>query len=234
MKKLQWIFALFSALALGVTSIEDSFGQVIVSYASPITIQQGAKGKLDVSIRSASRDADLLSVYSLDFLITPTSGTNLAFSNPQEHSHYSSPDYVFAGTGFYATSSSFVNPQRLVAGDGAFVLDSNGNPLLDPGGMEIPDLVLLSSEFDRLIVSLDFDATGVSPGEYRISLLNEGNTMFLDDSFLDELPIASASFSNFGIVTVTAVPEPGSILLASLGGLALIGYRKRRTSLRRA
>lgn len=108
------------------------------------------------------------------------------------------------------------------ASDGAdrIVNAFNGNVLLEATPQSL------------LYLTLDV-AESITPGIYRISLVNTVLDAAADPDG-KELTISSASYQTFGTITVTAVPEPGSMAVLGLGmgGLYVGGrWRRRRKKL---
>lgn len=72
-------------------------------------------------------------------------------------------------------------------------------------------------------------AAGTSPGPVPVSIVT-GGTMLFDNAtpIPNTIPYTPVN----GTITVTAVPEPSSLVLCGLGAVALAGYARRRRSAR--
>jgi hypothetical protein len=205
-------------LTLFATAIiaNKSSAEIVVTFQPEVTIVQGDTGQLDVFIRSNQAQSDLLSIYSAKFQITPLIGNGLAFLEPPLDSQYDSSDYIFAGTTFDGLSSTvrstFSAANTIVAGDG-----TTG----PTGFVEVPT-------DDRLLITLDFDTSQATIGsQFQISMVDDADTDFLDDGFTS-LPVAAASFSNFGTVTISAIPEPSCFAALGFVAAGMTLVRRRR------
>lgn len=79
---------------------------------------------------------------------------------------------------------------------------------------------------DGLFATVTFDTTGVLPGDYP--LLLTGVAGAFDTTFFDGVSPVSATIPN-GVLSVTAIPEPGSFgLLAIVGLVGVSANRQRR------
>ncbi|MCD0461025.1 PEP-CTERM sorting domain-containing protein [Roseiconus lacunae] len=207
---------LFAALVgIGLTTTHCS-AELVITFGPQESITAGGNGKLDVFIRSDAAQSDYLSLFSAKFQIDTVTGGGLEFSTSPTDPHFQSPNYIFAGTTFDGLSSTVVNPQTIVAGDGTIA----------PTGY-----VIVPTD-NRLLTTLEFDASQVAVGsQFQISLINDADTMFLDDGMLSTLPVAATSFSSSRLLSVTAVPEPSSaaVLGAVVAGMSLLRYRRRNT-----
>ena len=180
----------------------------------------GGTGFVDVLISSS--DTNDLGNFSAKFQITPTSGSGiLAFQSSfnstdalrQSNSERTDDNYVFAGTlgtGFVSHASG--NGQTLTQID-----RSTQNVTLGNATKLLARLELIH------ILPTGTDIGGI----YEISLVNDASTQFRQFDNMT-VPVEARSFAstNFGTITVNAVPEPSSglLLLVALG----IGMRRRR------
>ncbi len=191
---------------------KPSDAAIIVSYGAPTNIVEGQSGTVDVFIRSTEADTDFLAAFSAEFRIETVVGSVLAFSNPQSESHIADPNYVFGSDTFGASSGLVNSPLVYIGGDGTF----SGNPVVLP-------------TTNALLFRLDLDASQATAGaQFRISLVNDATTSFLDDAFEATSTVNSSSFTNFATVNITAVPEPGTLAVMFSVGL-YGGYRRLRT-----
>lgn len=186
---------------------------ILISYAGN-SITPGGTGTLDVLISSDAADAmpDLLDSFSAHFQISPVGGAvsnGLQFATVQAESQLGNPAYIFNGDSLSenfggplgSVSTVVNNNDTYIGGDGTF------------SGIGIP-LSISSGTF--LLFRLNLDATLANLGDqFTVSLINDGDTGFLDPGFSNLL----LSASSFDANTITAVPEPSSgilLLLASL------------------
>jgi len=184
---------------------------LIVSYGPQLNLVQGQTGTLDVLIRS-SDGSDDLSLFSAKFMIAPVAGTGLEFLDPPNDSQYLDPNYIFAGTNIDGLPSVVGPADTIVTSDGT----------VGPDGF-----VTVPTE-NRLLVTLDISAMNASANsQFQISLIDDDVTDFLDDGF-NPLSIDSESFTNVGVVNVSAVPEPSSVAALGLGAMGIVGARYRR------
>jgi len=186
------------------------------------TLTSGSLGFVDVFIRSDG--TDLLNLASYVFQIQKISGDGAlqfqassgAPSPSQSNSEQSLNNYVF----FPVASSANYGVNRL-------------DPDLTraAGGDFITPNVMLNGT-DRLLVRLELQHITPTPlfsfSEFRVFFANDLANEF-ENSF-NRVGINAASFSNFGTITVapTAVPEPSSMLLMSLGLVGTAAWRRRR------
>ncbi|QEF99254.1 hypothetical protein Mal15_33160 [Stieleria maiorica] len=190
----------------------DSAAEIVIAFEPQVAINQGETGQLDVFIRSTAAQTDFLGIYSAKFRITPIAGGGLSFLDPPRDAHYGDSNYIFAGTTHDGLSSTVTAPNTIVAGDGT----------MGPAGV-----VEVTAE-NRLLVTLDFDTSQAAVGsQFQISMVDDADTDFLDDGFAS-LPIAAESFSNFGTVTITAIPEPSGFAALGFAVSGMTLFRRRR------
>lgn len=200
-------------------------------------ITAGGTGFVDVLISSSasSSSPDNVDFASYDFLIETVGGPSsaLEFVLPPDLSEDTDPNYLFLGDSFGIDYDNFNSTTaRYIGSDGT--ASSTG-------------VDLDSSSGDRLLVRLDLQhvlgpgqSAAMAAGEqFRITLQNSIDTYF-DDSNFDPVAIDSDSFNSAGVggglITVSAstaaVPEPSSLVVLALGGVALASRRRWRLRFR--
>jgi len=200
-----------------------------------ITIQGGSIAPngtaiFDVFIRSSTTGIDSFAFANYEFAITAVNPTNNTSGKLQFASNQPNPsdkaNYVF-------TNLLPGNPAVMRQGSGPEYLSASGGDFTDPV-LNLPLDVLNS---DKLLTRLQLEHSTPTPGSaigtYRISLVNNSaNTFFLLEDGFTRLAIDALSYSeaNSGLITITAVPEPSTVMLLSLAGAVGIGtWRIRRT-----
>lgn len=196
-------------------------GAIIVSFGGPGTVAAGGGiGSIDVFV-SSTTGADNLDAFSAEFLLTPVGGApigGLQFGTQLE-AQLVDGTYVHAGNsaGSPIGMVSGANNETYIGGD------STANFL----GTALP-----LHPLNRLLFRLDLTTTTALAGDqYTISLVNDLNTFFLDETFAG-LTIDPQSFTNSGTINISlaAVPEPSSvILLTTIFGGCIWRSRRRKT-----
>jgi len=176
------------------------------------TVAVNGSGFVNVWIESTDPSGEDLFSYSLEFQITASpsnTGLNdLQFSDPQSGDFLTDSDYVFAGVSESAgppISAPSVVGTTLFAGD---------NVNTTPGSN------VLVTQTKKLLIRLELSAQllALEPGDsYSVTLLNTGFTGFTRfvDVTTGPAPVSFRSVS--GLVTITAVPEPATMLLVVMG-----------------
>ncbi len=199
-----------------------SMAGIVVTLGST-TIAQGGTGTIEVRISGSSNVPDLLDNFDTTFQLIPVgNGNAISFVNPQSDSQLSDPSYVFAGVSQNVVQG---NPMGAVGPSNTFI----GGDFSDDGlGNSNP--VGVSNANDFLLYRFDIDAGNAVAGDQFLLQLTSGS--FLDDTF-NPFPF---SVQGSGQISISAVPEPSTWALSSLGCLAA-GYwqwrRRARTSSRR-
>lgn len=167
-----------------------------------------------VSVSIHSNSADSAALFNAELLITPIGSTLgvLRFVPIQIADETADSDYIFASdSGGYAAT-----PQNSPAFDSIVAGDFSGS-IQDVTIGAAPRL-LLRLEVEYLL-PLNVDPASVVGEQFQISLVDAGNTFFLDSSYVTGPSIDPSSFSlgAAGLVTVQAntqsVPEPTSLVL---------------------
>lgn len=225
MKKLPLAFGSLLLLCLFPFASVGNAALIISYQGSSITA--GGFGFVDVWIDSnaALATPDNLDLFSGHFLIEPIGAATpggLRFVDPQTDSQLASVDYVLDGDSFgqagfvpLGTVSTFNNPNDTYIG---------GDSTLSFLGVDLD-----ASLGSFLLFRLDLDATQAVVGDqYTISLINGPFTDFFDSGF-GPVSLDAVSFASH---TITAVPEPGSLGILAVSGLAGIWLRSRKQSRR--
>lgn len=185
---------------------------------SAATYNAGDTGFLDVMIYSDAADA----LDSFLFGLNITGGAGAVFSAVQTEAFLTDPNYVFFNR------SANVNqalPATSVGGGGSTI--SVADVSYDTGSLPLPGdplpIVLPGIGAPLLLARVEFDA--VSAGVYNVAI--DGGSTFSDVGFNN---FAFTSTGGSFTVNAAAVPEPASIMLACVTGLAAgaVRYRRRR------
>lgn len=185
---------------------------------SAVTYNAGDTGFLDVMIYSDAADA----LDSFLFGLNITGGAGAVFSAVQTEAFLTDPNYVFFNR------SANVNqalPATSVGGGGSTI--SVADVSYDTGSLPLPGdplpIVLPGIGAPLLLARVEFDA--VSAGVYNVAI--DGGSTFSDVGFNN---FAFTSTGGSFTVNAAAVPEPASIMLACVTGLAAgaVRYRRRR------
>jgi len=204
---IKFTFLLLASLSWAFSSPVFADFSISISPSSP-SLVEGSSGFVDVLLSSNSSDA--LDGFSANFSLS--GGSGLEFAGTQAESHLTNLNFVFfnrSNSALNSLSSTVVNsPSSMVVGDVSD--DGMGGPHpFTVGGV--------GSE--SLLARLNLNA--LTAGNYTLSLLNTSS--FSDVGFT---PFA---FNTPSLnLTVTAVPEPGSIAGALMLGLGYLGRRRSR------
>ncbi len=223
MTNLRKLFIPFS-FCCGVLWSSNGADAAIIVNVQDKTITAGSTSNfVDVFIRS-SDGTDTLDFANYDFAISLVSGSStLQFSGTQNALQTGLPNYVFAGDAGPVTEVTLNNSQYAA---NAGTISFNGVSLTTS-----PNTALLARlEIDSVLGLLT--PAQANGNQFRISLVNSGNTLFLDENGAT-LGIDPSSFSlaNSGLITIqssAAVPEPSTfaVIAMTLGGLGVLRRRK--------
>lgn len=205
------------AVIASLFTASNAFATLVLSFSpsTPNPLVAGGTGTLDVFVRTDS-GTQLLDGFQLQLRLTPTGGApagGLVFTDPQLDSQLGLGNYVFAGNSLVAQSPGQSVGTVLPGGQVYNGLDGTNN--------FIPATVTTSG---LLVYRLNLSA--VTEGNYDLTVDTAQSSFFTDQTDPLSTPIL---FTSTPItLTVTAVPEPSSIALLSLGLIAAAAKRRRR------
>jgi hypothetical protein len=221
---------LFFLLSLGtmiLCSGESRVSADVIVEFLDAEIVAGGRGYVDLLISSNSSDTLFLASFKLQ--ITPVSSvvSQLYFrdsfieadpTNPlyQMNSEQADAEYVFAAsvpdTTNFTAIRDLTDPTIFIGSD----TTSTG-------------VSATLSGTKKLLARVELESVTLHPeaaiGEsFLISLVNDGATYFCDDQ-MNDLPISTSSFSNYGTIRVAA-PEPSTFALLAVGLALVAGFRR--------
>lgn len=186
-----------------------------------VALAPGGTGTMDITVTSDT--GDTLSAFFLQLLITPSAGSSqsLSFTSSQP-TVYDQPNYVFAGSSFN---------------------QDNGLPFWYPPTITtyLNDTISGGDTSDSAAGYVTIPATAGSGNSFMAAVqfyLQPGTS--LSDSFQVSLTSASVLYdqdgnalmdvtSTGGLVTISSVPEPSTLVLGAFSGLSgLVVYRRKR------
>lgn len=227
MKKRSFVRLLLSnifLLALSSMIASPASAELLIDFQSGV-ITAGGRQQIDVYLESTSTDDFFL--YDVIFGIEPvsaTAGTSVTFIDPMNEDFITSNDYVFAGN----SSQAAVPPSNVFA-----VTNSPAPPAVSAFD-ETADGFDVSIGTNRTLLSrlmVQHNLGGASPN----NVVNDqfSITLFSDPQFdiaFEDFTGAEVGFSlrNAGILTVVAVPEPGTFAFLGLSALGIVPMRRRR------
>lgn len=185
---------------------------MITATPSAASFEVGDSGVLDVMIYSDS--ADELDSYF--YGVNITGGSGVVFTDPQSEGFLTDGDYVFSG-GSFSVNNAW--PATVVGAGGSEITvgDNTEDPLspFTPLPVALPGMGAA-----KMLAQLEFEAISAGTFEFEFDPLS---------SFFDE------NFNNFSFtatgsnitVNASAVPEPASILIFSIGCVGA-GWSHRR------
>jgi hypothetical protein len=194
------------------------------------TFNSGELGSVDVFVRSTSATGDdLAQLFNCSFRITQVGQGSPGFltfqptaSQLKSEQGSTVPPYIFLGDTSPDNFSAVTQPDATQIT--SFDFTNSGN-----------NFTIGTS--NQLLARLELQHIGAAlTGQFQISLVQDSNLTFFTykDQVLDDIfaAIDSNSYSSFGMITITSVPEPSSILI--LLPISLIWcsriWRKRRHS----
>ena len=189
-----------------------------------VTVAPGESGVLDVLVSSNGMDS--FQYYSLDFIVSgtakdadPINFVESGLSAPQLTA--TNPDYIFLDDSVESIDPllevDFVDNQDGLVGPNDFINVSDAT-------FSESDRAISSADGDFLLARLNFVAPlSATPGNEYLVSLDFGE-------FLNADGVPQPFASNDGIITIstTAVPEPSTLSMLTVGSLAWWGRRRRR------
>ena len=160
----------------------------------------------------------LLNYLTTEFIITAVPGApagEVSFSSPVATPPLGQSDYVFSNDSSDLINSPTSNPasisQTIWANDTYNFADStdSGNDMTPGSGT-------------NLWTILNLTITGAASGQYQITL---GNSEYTDSTTIGTGPYPTITG---GLITINAVPEPGTWALAAIATAALATLARRR------
>jgi len=197
----------------GVIAHPQSLNAALVFTFQDTSVVAGSSGSIEVFVSSTG--TDFVTLMNFEFAITGSDPSGVLNFNPIQTAAaeiQNDPRYIFFNDSA-AYGVNLLDPITLVGGDSKASLPDvmvGGSPLL----------------LARLQLEHITPTPLVSTGTYKISLVQGLNSIFFDKD-LGEVDIDASSFVNFGTVTISAVPEPSSILLSGAMA-AVLGLRSRK------
>jgi len=191
---------------------------MIISFVQPANVPSAGSGFVDALIHS-SDGSDTINFFQVTFQITAPGGAPgvLTFASNQgkEEQMFNTPfDYIFPVALVSNTNLNYGFPNS-PSRDQVTSFDSTTN------GSSV-----LIGTTDRLLARLDLSHTGVgAKGLFGITLVQSPQTFFLTDN---DVELAYSVTTGTINVQATAVPEPSSMLLMSLGLVGTAAWRRRR------
>lgn len=219
---------LFTALILATAGVGKAGLIITPSNLSPSPIVAGSTGTIDFLIRADS-GTQVLDGFQAEISITGTTAGGLVFSNTQTDSQLSDTNYVFFGKSLSQNTVTAIG--TVTNGGSTFVgADSTDDGSAAPlAGNPVP--VTLTTT-DKLLFRLNL--TGVAAGTYTLTINpNAANTAFFTDQLdpvATTIPGGNLTLNSGQVqVTVTAVPEPGTLSLVGVAVAGLVFFRRRKS-----
>lgn len=217
--------AIFSILLFSVLvqPVSTAKADLIISFKDTELSPRGV-GSVDVLLRS-SNDAALNGFSAKFEILLENSGGFLEF---QPTDQQLDSERTFAGPDY---SYVFLNK---ISVDGFFADSKESNKLqLVSGDFATEDVTLLANT-DYLLARLEVSHNApidVSHGVFRIRLVDDPDINFFADLGGNPHDLNAASFSNFGTLSITAVPEPSCLILSGCATFSLLLVRRGRRTM---
>lgn len=208
---------IFAALVLTVFPVARSFAGITLSIGDVGVIAGGA-GIADVIIESDEANGEEIAFYDLEFLLTPldaTPGTALSFSAVQPQSFLAETAYLFAGNSFsvnFELDSTFTDPLNhttLLATDSR---DPQSNETL------VGSKLLTRTRLEHRVPA-GVDLSTLVDDQFNIEVTSAAIDVYSNGTLTPYS--GSVDFSSIGLVTITPIPEPSSILPSVLCSLLI-------------
>ena len=188
----------------------------LIILAQNTQLASGGNGTLNVLI--SSNGTDNVDTFQYKFAITGDLGNvgSLRFSVPQSNSEVADSNYI------HSDSDGFTSePQNSPAYDEILGGDFTASFL----GTDIDSTQLLLARFEiEHILPSGTPASAAVGDVFTVSLVNDADTFFLDNGFSNVDVLSTTP----GQVTLTAIPEPSSLMMFSaLVAASICGRRKR-------
>jgi hypothetical protein len=203
------------AALLSIAAAQTVRADLSVSVGT-LNLQQGGSGFVDVTV---SGNADPVNAFGFEFAIQPLGQTQswLQFANLQPMDYLTDPRYLLADDSFDDAGGLAVGSviEDVVPQD-AFV---GGDFSADGADRSITSSKLLA----RLLVTANTRLPPSAGDRFSIALLPTGSSYF-SNAAGNRVAFSSSA----GAVTITPVPEPGTLCLLVVGALATWARRKLR------
>ncbi|MCA9167758.1 MAG: PEP-CTERM sorting domain-containing protein [Planctomycetales bacterium] len=216
------LLSVISAMSCGLlVSSMPAHAEIVVTFDTsvPDPLIAGASGILDVYV-ATDAGSQLLDAYQVAVELTPSGASpgpvgGLVFAPTQADA-----ELTIGGVNGYVFFSNSLDLNQ--ATNVGILLNSGSGFLGYDATWDLTPMTLTT--VPRLLFRLDLNA--VAAGTYAIDV-NPGSTSFAVDQLAELAP--SIPFSSTpGSLTVSAVPEPSSLLLLALVGVAVVGSQQVR------
>ena len=209
--------SLFANLALATLNVQ------VLNASIPVS----GTGTIDVEITGTG---DMIAFSFLELRITANPGANsaLQFASTQTDNFRSDGNYLFAGDSFNAGPPA--RDPRTVSTttlqQDTFADNDSTNTLTD---VAVTSTKLLARVNIEHIVPLGTNLTDILDDTFFVSVIGTSGD-FVETEFADSAfnPVTFTSFGGTVSMTATAVPEPCSMTMLSMGMLGLLWNRRKR------
>jgi hypothetical protein len=207
-----------AVLLLGVMSSRASADLLTIS-AADVNLLPGQTATMDFTVTSDS--AYTLTDFGLEVAISPIGSPTAALQfTTSQPDPFGNANYVFFGQ----SSDQMLGLPFWGVPTGTPPNDVTGGDASSVGGTSIG-----ASTVSYLVSVQFFVPVGATPGDqFLISLVTSSGNTFFDGTFADGSPLAFSPTLVGGLVTVTAVPEPASMVLLGLGVIGVGAFAVRR------
>lgn len=211
----------FATLAITTLGWSTAASGAVTLTLSDAEIFAGGTTVLPVSIESSSASPQPLSLFSVQWLLAPSSatpGTSLQFVQPQSEGFLGESDYVFVGNSsglINNLQAALVTSTNVVAD--TLILADNSNDFTDEpiSGSRLLGWLELSHQ--------------LPPGTSPLSVEgDEFDLTLVSGLFADSLGQPVAFTGGNARITIRAIPEPSSTAVLSVAAALAVGWRPRR------